>query len=73
MFGIFLFISFWIFLVRMYFNEVFLEGNLRGLRCCWVLDLTELLLSYSGFFLCRCVCERVMIISSKVVVVESKK
>lgn len=71
--GILSFTSFWTSLARMHFNEVSLEGNLRGPRCCWVLDLTELLLSYSGFFLCRCVCERAMTTSSKAAVAESKK
>lgn len=52
MLSIFLFTGLWTSLARMQFNEVSLEKNLHGPR-----GLMELLLSYNGLFLCRCVCE----------------
>lgn len=54
---------------KAHFNEVSLEENLHGPRC-WVLDLMELLLSYNGLFLCKCVCERVTDTISKAAVAE---
>lgn len=65
MLSIFLFTGLWTSLARMHSNEVSLEENFHGPRC-WVLDLMELLLSYNGLFLCRCVHERVTDTISKV-------
>lgn len=69
MLSIFLFTGLWTSLARMQFNEVSLEKNLHGPRG-WVLDLMELLLSYNGLFLCRCVCERVTNTIGKAAVAE---